>query len=198
MKELSVGLGKTVDTKLKALETKVDGAIQKEVTAKLAALEANARCSFQGTYDAKTKTCKCASTMISGERCQEKVLRSCVGAATGATKIAPDGKNVISTYCNRDVDGGGWELIINLVAKKSPALSWGHSFWTETGKALGSTSDNKAIMDDFKSGAFNTRKGNKEILILAHQDGKTLGYAIWNIATSYQGTVTTATRHRRI
>ena len=76
-------------------------------------------------------------------------------------------------------------------------MKWSHTFWTETGKTMGSTSDNKAIMDDFKSGAFNTRNNNKEIMIVGHQDGKTLGYAVWNVASAYQGNLTTATHHRR-
>ena len=168
------------DAKLIELEKKVAKAIDLGVTSKLAALEAEARCSFAGTvsrcasprepvgmmrcqrqhytavvfvgrewkrrlharvwrmhmhthahahsqciaitnghcvfrirgaragkYDFTKKACVCTSKIDLGPRCQDKMAQGCtMDMKTGPNDVSPDGKNVIKTFCNANIDGG--------------------------------------------------------------------------------------------
>jgi len=137
------------------------------VTSKIADLEGRVRCSFQGTYDAKTKACKC-NKGVEGTKCEVVVGETCAETTkSGPKTITPDGKNKIATFCEAKVDGGKWELMFNLKPNVSPSLSWSDPFWTTT-KTQGSTA--AALSKDFKGARFNTRTSNKELLIVAHSN----------------------------
>jgi len=181
-------LKKSTDTKIAALDKKVAEAISKGVTSKIADLEGRVRCSFLGAYDAKTKTCKCDKGMV-GVLCTVEIstlAKSCATAtSTGPQHVSADGKTAVATYCETGIDGGKWELMFNLKTNVAPTLSYNAKFWTEKGKTLGSFE--KAMAADYKGTAYNTRKGNKQLMIVAHGQGgnKIHGWAKYAINSKY-------------
>ena len=106
---------------------------------------------------------RCSSAAFVRTPVIENVLSVCVRCL---------GKNKAMAFCEAKIDGGKWDLMFHVAPAVAPALRYKHAFWTEKGKTMGKYA--AALEADFKSALFNTRKGNKELLIVAKGNkGKT-------------------------
>lgn len=107
---------------------------------------------------------------------------------SGVYWIDPDGLGGTApydVYCEMNLAGGGWTLLLNLDSGDAAMHHYGDTdFWT-TAKLEGSS--DKALTTGHKSMAFSTLSGANETMVLAHDNGQTKGWSVYDLGSNNKG-----------
>lgn len=128
----------------------------------------------------------CGVVCKSVESCTDGVCRSPASCreALDHDPAAPNGVYALDldgpgpqapfdAYCDMTFLGGGFTLALNLDTSDGHATWWGDPLWT-TNATHGEAAS--ALLQDFKSEAYNGMIGASEILVVVHQEGARVGY----------------------
>lgn len=131
----------------------------------------------------------CASGLCSGEKCT--IAANCAaikaaepGASSGIFTIDPDGdggEEPFAAHCEMTIDGGGWTLVLNLDTSDGHVMWWGNPKWTD-GTSHGAAQT--ALTADHVSVGWKNYVGAKEILLMVHTEGSTIGWKAFNKMTT--------------
>ena len=175
LKKVEAATGETIKKSLTKLEESLEDQI--------AELRGEVFCSFKGELkcddDGKKCECECVDK-YEGDRCQTFVPPNCKGQRSKTGVVEIDGAKV---FCHA-VNGGGWELGLNLATRLKPTL-WFDSEWWGNEKDLGKI--DKGLTTDFKGDCFHKKKDMKEIMVMAHDNGKVAGWGSYEILKGKQG-----------
>ncbi len=97
-------------------------------------------------------------------------------APSGIYKIDVDGfgpKAPFDVYCEMNLAGGGWTLVLNLDTSDGHVMWWGNGLWTN-GTAFGIPAT--ALTADHKSEAYSSLTGASEIMLVVHDEGSVIGH----------------------
>ena len=108
-------------------------------------------------------------------------------AKSGVYFIDPDGlggADPFDVFCEMSINGGGWTLLFNLDSGDGARHDYTDSaFWT-TNKTEGAAAT--ALNTGYKSPAYSSLVGAGEMLILAHDNGVTKGWAVYDLLPAYK------------
>lgn len=89
-----------------------------------------------------------------------------------------DGRDNMIVNCEQGLVGGGWEPIITLKTKDTPAMTWGNNFWT-TSDLMGSSAN--IYTSHWKSTGFTIARNFSQIMIHVHNNGAMIGTAVYEV-----------------
>lgn len=89
------------------------------------------------------------------------------------------GRNGEVVYCEQGLEGGSWELLLNLRSTDATAQVYDSSFWNTAGASYGDVS--APFASDFRGSGFVSNRNISQILIRAHTAGSQIGYAVYDV-----------------
>eukprot|EP00051_Salpingoeca_urceolata_P027427 m.481439 g.481439 ORF g.481439 m.481439 type:complete len:851 (+) comp22172_c0_seq1:154-2706(+) len=101
----------------------------------------------------------------------------CWRGNTGTSTLAGS-RNGDTIYCNQDLEGGKWELLLNLNTKDSNMFWWDSSHW-KSGLTYNEGNVASPFGADYKGPGFMSRTDFSEIMLVAHASGTYRGHSVY-------------------